>query len=491
MYRLLFLLFLTSLGGCAFQAYDPLSLAPSSSTSQWKVLGEDQLLSSKYCKTVIPENFQKEELSLAELVDIALQNNPKTKSTWYEAKSKAAEYGQKLSDYFPSVDFTAFYSRQYGIPFFNEGYPKTPQDFLIAPLNDDLDFTSFYLTTVAPEVNVSYTIFDFGQRRASSESARQALHHANYNHNQQIQKILLTIMEDYYEYLYQRELLISLEENLTTAKATMEAAKSKFEAGVVSVGDVAQAKSSFLQLKVATSHQKRMVESSFAILLDDAGLPATMKCKVKGLPQKIDIQPMIESIESLVARAKDNRADFKAAQAKVEEKSEKYYGAKSAYRPVVDGNFQVGRNWYNKKLTEKLHYNVQLSLSFPLFKGFFYQNGVKSAKALWEKSTAEMLDRELSIIKDVSVAHACMQSAQESYSYTENYLSSSLLQYDVALQNYKIGAATILDLLSAQGALADARAKFVEAKRDWYQSLAQLSYATGTLCTPDPEKEPL
>ncbi len=479
------------LSGCGFQAYDPLPLAPISSNSSWQSLGEDQLISSKYCKTVIPESFQKEELSLAELIDIALQNNPKTKSSWHEAKSKAAEYGQQLSSYFPSIDFTAFYSRQYGIPFFNEGYPKSPQDFVIAPLNQDLEFESFYLTTVAPEVNVSYTIFDFGQRRASSATAKQALHYANYMHNQQIQMTLLTIMEDYYDYLYQKELLTSLEENLTTATATLDAAKCKFDAGVATIGDVAQAKSYLLQLKIAASNQKKLVESSLAILLEDAGLPSTLKCSLKGLPKKIDLQPLAESIDKLVAKAKSQRADFKAMQAKVEERSEKYNGAKSAYRPVIDGNFQAGRNWYNKKLKEKYHYNVQLSLSFPLFKGFFYKNGVKGAKALWEKSTAEMLEKELSIIKDVSVAHASLQSAEESYSYTDEYLSSSLLQYQAALENYKAGISTILDLLNAQNTLTDARAKYVEAKKDWYLSLAQLAYATGTLCTPDQEREPL
>ena len=57
----------------------------------------------------------------------------------------------------------------------------------------------------------------------------------------------------------------------------------------------------------------------------------------------------------------------------------------------------------------------------------------------------------------------------------------------IALSNYKAGTNTILDVLSAQSSLADSRAKKAQATRDWYSSLANLSYSTGSMCLPQCE----
>ena len=51
----------------------------------------------------------------------------------------------------------------------------------------------------------------------------------------------------------------------------------------------------------------------------------------------------------------------------------------------------------------------------------------------------------------------------------------------VALARYQAGVGTILDLLAAQAALEGARAQMIQARSDWYVSLAQLAHDTGTL----------
>jgi outer membrane protein len=51
----------------------------------------------------------------------------------------------------------------------------------------------------------------------------------------------------------------------------------------------------------------------------------------------------------------------------------------------------------------------------------------------------------------------------------------------VALARYRAGVGSVLDLLSAQSALADARAQRVLAHLQWNTSLAQLAHDAGIL----------
>jgi outer membrane protein TolC len=65
---------------------------------------------------------------------------------------------------------------------------------------------------------------------------------------------------------------------------------------------------------------------------------------------------------------------------------------------------------------------------------------------------------------------------------TSNDLMASATQSnEVALARYRAGVGSVLDLLSAQTALADARAQQVLARLEWNTSLAQLAHDSGVL----------
>src|ERR1041385_3594046 len=44
------------------------------------------------------------DLTLADLIDLALVNNMQTRESWYLARSAEAEVGQEKADYYPQVD---------------------------------------------------------------------------------------------------------------------------------------------------------------------------------------------------------------------------------------------------------------------------------------------------------------------------------------------------------------------------------------------------
>ncbi|MBN1915286.1 MAG: TolC family protein [Parachlamydiales bacterium] len=464
---------MTFIGSCSqwHLAYDPMEHTPKSPNNTWGPLSDSRVAKVTSFTPTVPNHISENTLSLAEIIDIALINNPLTKKTWAEAKAAAANYGQSLSPYYPEINANATYTREkssYVIP----GHAQ---------------ILSYYLTTVDPEISLAYTIFDFGERKSSSEQARQTLLYADWMHNQQIQNVMISVINSYYLYLGEQENLRARIADVKNAKEVLNAANREFVAGTASLEDIAQAKTKYFQMKIDWVEQKQMTKSAYAQLITDLGLPANMKISLQKMPKNIFTDPIIDNIDSLVEKAQKHRPDFLAAKADVESKRQNVLYAQSLTRPKIEGDFVLGKNYYNNNIQEDYHFTLEFSLSFPIFKGFYYRNGIKKAESLLFQSKAILEKTELGLIQDVTDAHIDVISANGRVHYTQKYYQSAYSQYDIALKNYQAGTNTILDLISAQTALADARAKKINARKDLLISLAKLAYATGSLGASSPE----
>ena len=474
-------------GGCStqmFNAAHPNKLSPPTPYATWSPMKGSRLISSKDCQTLLPETFGVNELSLAELIDIALQNNPSTKQTWAQARSAAGVYGQSLSDYYPNIQFDGSYIRMRGSTPGLQGSIASPTSTTsqTAATFPSSGVTTNYQTNVSPDVLVTYTLLDFGARSSIAEIARQALYYADLTHNQQIQNVLQIVMNDYYYYLYQSSVLHSDEANLENAQASLDAANQRFALGLAALGDVAQARTQFLQSKIRLTNQKQALENSFAQLAVDLGVPANIPFKVQPMPEKVEATPVLTSVDALVELAQTQRQDFLASQADVCSKVAAVQYAKSQRYPLFNGTFDIGRTWYKWDLTDGYHFAAEVSVTFPLFAGFYYTNGIRKAKADLETARAKMLQSELVVIQNVTTSHMGVKTAADNLKFTEEYLKAAELEFDIELKSYKAGTATILNVLSAQSSLADARSKKAGAEFQWFSSLAALAYATGSLC---------
>lgn len=457
------------------------------------------LVSSKYCQTVLPPSFDSEDLNLAELVDIALQNNPSTKQTWAMARAAAAKYGQSLSPFYPSIAFdgsylrlrgstTATSSTLAGAPPSQTGNAAQSGVIIEQGLSSP---TTFFSTQAGPDVALSYTLFDFGQRSSAALAAREALYYADLNHNQEIQIVIQNVMDDTYNYLYQQALLRSNQANLENAQMSLDAANERFALGLAALGDVAQARTQYLQSKINLTTQKQNVEDSFAQLAVDLGLPANIPFKVQQIPDQVVTEPMLDSVDLLVEKAQMQRQDFLAAQANVKSKEALLLNAKRVVYPVLTSSFDIGHYWFQGGTQEKgPHWSAEFNLSFPIFQGFYYKNGIKNAQSNLEVSKAQMLQTELAVIQNVTTAHMGVKTAASNLADAEEYLKAAELEFQIALTGYKAGTMTILDVMSAQSSLADARSKKANSQKNWFVSLANLAYATGSLCaTPNEQVE--
>ena len=455
---------------------DPDSYAPTTSHAVWKPPRKSEDIAP-----VIDEDVP---LSLAELVDIALRMNPNTKLTWAQARFAAAQYGMAQAPDFPVVGSTYTFERSRFL-----GSSSSPGS--VATSASETSTTGGVTSSVisyegqwGPQLQLSYTLLDFGQTRASVEAAKQALYEADFTHNREIQTVIQQISDDYYNLLFQKEQLKALEADLVTAQTSFDAAQLGLEAGVKDLSDVLQAKTQLLQIQIQITSQRQNIVVAQAALLTNMGLSAHQVIQVEEIPSIPSLDKMTDNADSLLAIAMEKRQDLLAAEASLRTQESNVDLARRQFYPTLGYNLLVGQTTYSTLGNDKYDFQSTVTLSFPIFSGFSMLNNLKSAKAKQSQAEAQLRQTQLTVIQDITTSHSSVRSTFDNLKVTDELLQVSRQEYDVSLARYKAGVGNIIELMTSQSNLADARSRQIQGIRDWLTALVQLSYAAGTLEPP-------
>ena len=103
------------------------------------------------------------------------------------------------------------------------------------------------------------------------------------------------------------------------------------------------------------------------------------------------------------------------------------------------------------------------------------------AQAQLDSRQAQRAKLTQQVTLDVWTAYQHLQTARDTYHSSADVLASATEAEKVALGSYEAGASTMLNLLSAQASLANARRQRIQAQYDWYTSRAALAQAVGRL----------
>jgi len=460
-------LLLVSLSGCIdFRgAQDPDMYTPRTSHTVWRPRKEPCRLANS-----LQDDFEFLEevdpISLAEALDIALINNPGTKQTWAAARVSAAEYGRSLSDDFVLADVSAQYQRM-RTTFFVLGQREV-----------------LHQTIAGASLNLSYLVLDFGQVRYTSYAALESLFNADWTHNREIQNVIQMVMNDYYDYLYQKELLKARRSDVDNAQVTLDATLAALRTGMADVSDQVQATTTLKQNQLTVVQQKQNLHNAYTRFINNLGIPPNLKIAFTDYPETIETFD-VESLDELILVAMQSRPDLIAAEAKVKSQENLLTASERLYLPTVSTDFSIGRNYFGQGFNDGYNFDFIASLSFPLFQGFFIKNTVKEAKADLKFAQAELDETRLNVLQDVTNYREDVILAREALVYAREFLDSAKIEFEVLLEKYKVGTTTIVDLISAQTAVADARAQLAQSERNWFSSLVNLAFGTGALTLSD------
>jgi len=400
-------------------------------------------------------------LRLLDIVDITLRNNPETAAAWAQARSAAAAYGSKEGEYYPQVGATAGLSRVHG------------------QVQDGTD--SHNERNYSAGVQLNWLIFDFGVRDAAVAEAREALIAADWGHNAMIQGVILLVEKAYYDYVTAKALLEAEQATYKEAKTNLDAAGDRHQAGVATIADVLQAKTALAQSKLALDSLRGQVKTTRGALATAMGLPASTPYDI-GIPRgEIPLKETLKQVDTYLAQAEKQRPDLRAALAQVRKAEANVRKVEGGAYPSISGTADLGRTYYDSSGSWGNSYGGTLQLSVPIFTGYSQHYDVLKAQADEKAARARLASTKQQVVLEVWTSYYNLKTAEQRVRTSEDLLQSATESYQVALGRYKAGVGSILDLLSAQSALEQARAQRVQANSDWFVSLAQLAHDTGTL----------
>ena len=397
-----------------------------------------------------------QRLTLAEIVDLGLRNNPTTRLAWANAQTAASVYGSERGAWFPTIDGDVSAARLKTAA--SQGRSAVEQSVL------------------DPSVTLNYLLFDFGGRTGRIAGARQRLLAASFTHNAAIQDVVLQVQVAYFQYLANRALLSAQGTTLEEAQTNLTAAEERRRVGLATIADVLQARTAASQARLDLQTTEGNVQTTRGALALALGLPANLPYDVDSTAAAAPVAPLADSVNAIIATALQGRPDLAAIQAEVEAARAGIGETRAALFPSLGFSATGGRTYATTIPDGANSYTLSLGLTIPLFNGFSRQYDVRAAEFEAEAARARSLSLRQEVVFQVFSAYYALQTATRRVGTAGDLLASAEQSNEVALGRYKAGVGSVLDLLAAQTALADARAQQVEARLAWSVSLAQLAH---------------
>lgn len=409
-----------------------------------------------------PRPSQTRPYSLAELSAMALQNNPQTRMAWASLQAQAAGLGMAESAWLPKVNLNI--NAQQAQSTTSAGY-RIPRQ-----------------RTISPNLSLTWLVWDFGQRDATIHAAQAALIAARFASDQTIQQVLAGVATAYYQSLADRVLVDVDRQSLKTAQNALDAAEARHRAGQATISDVYQAKAALAKAQgnLDTALQTRLQNAG--ALAGSIGLPVTTPITLAPLNTLVTPQLNV-AVDALLHQSIRLNPNLQSAQAQVVEARANLDHAERAGRPSISLGANDGMR-IQQGLGRIQTNSIGLSLSVPLFTGFNQHYQTAQARAKLIQSEAN---------RDNTYQTTALAVWQAYYAYRGAVvaLPSARAQEENAAQalkaveaQYRVGYATIQDLLTAQSALTSAQLTVAQNALNAYTALAKLGSAVGLLGTP-------
>jgi len=484
---------LTGVTGCRELWYEP-AVTGDVSPSQ----GEKLNTSFYYEKTVEPP-FTTEDLNktmpLSQLLNIALYNNPATRASWNAARAAAFGYHVSLSEEYPTINYfgniqgqtsngAASVAGAGGGAIFAGGSTNTAGTGTTTNTTSTTSSTQTKsnIVSVFNQVTLSYLFLDFGGRRAQEDLAFQILIQTNWQHNLTMQEVMISVLDNYTNYIGNKALVAASEQNVQDATVLLQAALKMHQNGVATQTDVLSAQSTLAQMRFNLEQAKGAEKTALGQLLIALGLPPETALCVQGLPEKLPVVDISGTICSLIELAKQRNPSIAAAIAAVKQQEANWMISYSSGMPTITINGSVNQvNFIRPKRPFIYNDSIAFEWNAPIFAGFFYVNQLKQIRAQIEEAVANLDVTVAQVESNVVTNYYAFKTAEAALPSSEAVLVFSQRAYRGMLTQYRVGTSSIQDVVTSLTTLSNARAQEAITKTQWAASLANLAFSVGIL----------
>ena len=418
--------------------------------------------------------------TLAELIDVAEDHNPSTRIIWERAKQKAAELGLAKSAYYPKLDGLAVFGDERLINPFPE--PLAPRGYVMVEV-----------PKVRPEVTLQYLIFDFGKRKANVDSAKNEELAAGASIVQVNQALAFQVATAYYRLVTAQERLQATQETLQTAQTTQDAAENRLKNGLATLPDVLNARAETAQAafdEESADGGKQIARVALTEVVGADPSPDVMIDSQRSapLPEKLTM-----SIDALIDRAMKNRPELMAQVLEIRSAEAHIRAAKAEYKPqiVLSGAAAQTSLWPSADYGQlgsasEPTWSVEAGIQWRIFDGGVRRNELFMAESKRREALDELTAIHDQTTREVWTAYIAFRTAVRKHDAAVALLEAANTSYTASLEAYKYGVKNLVDVVTAQKDLAQARLSNVSSRSELFTGAINLEFATGNLLRNQP-----
>ena len=123
--------------------------------------------------------------------------------------------------------------------------------------------------------------------------------------------------------------------------------------------------------------------------------------------------------------------------------------------------------------------SLGLTLNFPFFNNFNREDQVVRARVSQDNAAAQLRDAHLAAQQSLIQQFGALRTAEERIRIQQASVLAAQEDLRVQQQRYALSASTLLDLLTSQSQLNQARAALIQARQDYRIARAQIEAIIG------------
>lgn len=406
-----------------------------------------------------PLAAQQVEVTLNEAIQRALQVQPAMVQARGEQYNAGAQRRAAYGAFLPTVLLSSSAIRQTDSSIVN-GFPVGPGDFTFnSSLSASLDLFAGFRRLA---------------RRANAEATVNAAQAGLVN--QRFQVTLLT-KQAYYDALATEELVRVAQSQVRRAQQQLQISVQKLRAGSATRSDSLRSTVDYGNARIVLLQ----AQANLATAQADLGRQIGVDQPVRAVPDTVI--PTLPDTAALRGSSIDRVPQVEQADEKARAAKASVWDARAAYFPTVRASWNTSSQgirepWTGFQNNRNLN-SLTVSLNWTLFNGFAREQTQTSAINARELAEAQAADARRQVYAQLTQQLAALSTTYEQISIARDNLAAATEDLRVQNERYRVGAATILDLLTSQAALTQAEVNVVQTRFNYLIARAQVEAVVG------------
>lgn len=390
-------------------------------------------------------------LGLDECIETALRMQPNIRAARGQAAAGQSRVGQAKAEYYPQVDLTAGYSRSQAVS---------------AAIRSGDYFTN--------SLTLSQNIYDFGRRSALVKAQERSAEALREELGDTVSETVYNVKQAYYALLQaQRNREVAVE-TIKQFERQLEQAQGFFDAGLRPRFDVTRAEVDLSNARLNLIRAENNIRLIEARLKNEMGVPQAPDFNIK---DDLEVRRFDITLDGAIARALQSRQDIKAAEARTRSFKESLSLAEKGNYPFISGIADY--TWAGDGYPFEDGWTAGVTLTWPIFNGFFTRHQVGESKASLEASSADEDIIRQDVLLEVQQAYYNLRESGERIPAAELALRQAQENLDIANGRYATGVGSPIEVTDATVAYINAKTALVQALTDYKTALAGLERAMG------------